>query len=565
MSEKQEQSNTILDLWDIFLQYRWRFILPAFLITTGVLAAGFLLPRKYKAVAQFERRTDMVMTEMSTKGASQSFQDPRGMLMEELKGQPAIDALIKKIQPELVEKGLIRNDLDKRMLHANIARRAVVHWDIATGTLDRVRIEFVDTNPELATVVVNTLVENYIDRTRQAMNGRLEQSSGFFRQEVVKNRQRIEKLENDVLEFEIKHTDLLPENPNNIQTKISDQQELLNELVSNREAAFSRVNALRASLETEPHTIPTTVMGRNPELGHLENKLRELTQRMAHYTSVLKMKDRHPDVLALAEEITELQTEIDGTSKEIVVERQTTTNPKRAELELRLTAAMSEYDALHRQSSNMEKQLAAMESEAEKIYMVRSSYRKLQRQVQESQRQMAFWEDNLRRVEMAMAAESGNKGIQLQFIRPAVVVRQPISPNWMQLVMAAISLGLFCGALNVFVSYRTNDSFNDGSQAAKYCDLQLFGAVSEIISQQQRKVRRLRSMILYPTNAAIMGVVLFMLAALLYLDLEKPEVFQEIKMSASRLVGGQEALADEHELVDEKGDVETPSVSTPME
>ena len=545
MSEKQEQTNTIMELWDIILQYRWRFILPAFLITTGILAAGFMLPRKYKSVAQFERRTDMVMTEIAHKGASKSFQDPKAVLLQELKGQPAIDELLTEIKPKLYDIGAIKKELDLQALHSSIARRTLVHWEISTGTLDRVRVEYIDTNPEVASMVVNSMVSRYIARTREAMNGRLNQSSKFFKQEVARNRQKIEELENAVLEFEIKHSELLPENPNNIQTKISSLQEMLNELTSERDAAQTRMSAIKASLDNEPAQIPTMVMGRNPELSHLQDKRREVLQRLSHNTSMLKMKDKHPDVIALSKEIKKIDAQIASTTKEVVLERQMANNPKKAELELRLTTAHSEYVALQKQAKDMQAQLAAMEAEAEKIYMVRSSYRKLQRQVLESQRQIAFWEDNLRRVEMAMAAESGNKGIQLQFLRPASVLRRPISPNWMQLVMAAVAFGLFCGALNVFVPYRTNDSFNDGEHAARYCDMQLFGAVSEIISHQQRKVRRLRNMFLYPTNAAIMGIVLFMLAALLYLDLEKPEMLQSIKQSAANFVGGDTAMADE--------------------
>ena len=545
MSERKDNTNAILEAWDICLQYRWRFIIPAFVLTAAVLAIGFFLPRRYKAEGQFERRTDMVMREITTKGATRTFQDPRNMLIEELKGKPAIEKLIIDLAPEIdrfENQGIHINIAE---LKKNIRNRTLVHWDISSSTLDRIRVQYIDTNAELSQLVVNQLIENYIERTRKQNNGRLEQSAEFFKNEVVANRSRIEKFENNVLEFEIKFSDLLPENPNNIQTKIATLQETLNDLISEREAAASRVITLQNTIEKEPATVPSLVMGRNPALKRLDEKKQELTQRYTQYTSVLKMKRRHPDVAALEAEITELDQQIAATPQEIVIERQTKTNPKLQELELRLTTAQSDHDALKRHTASMEAKLATMQKEANKIYEVRSSYKKLQRQVQETQRQITFWEDNLRRVDMALAAESGNKGIRLSFIRPATIARQPISPNCMQLILIAIAMGTFCGALNVFVTHRTNETFNDGEQAAKYCDLQLMGSVSEIISVQQRKIRRIRNRILYPANAVIMGSILLMISALLYLDLEKPETLDLVKEKVAAFITPDSATAAE--------------------
>ena len=69
-----------------------RFILSTFAVMSGVLLGSFLLPRMYKAEALFERRTDMVLTEIIDQGASKSFQDSqRASLVEEIAGQIAID------------------------------------------------------------------------------------------------------------------------------------------------------------------------------------------------------------------------------------------------------------------------------------------------------------------------------------------------------------------------------------------------------------------------------------------------------------------------------------------
>ena len=73
---------------------------------------------------------------------------------------------------------------------------------------------------------------------------------------------------------------------------------------------------------------------------------------------------------------------------------------------------------------------------------------KLCRDADQHRRQLAFWEDNLRRVRMAAAAENGDRGVKLDFIKPCPQLYRPVSPNVTQVLLAAVGLGLLAGAGN---------------------------------------------------------------------------------------------------------------------
>src|SRR5690606_28008513 len=104
MSRQSENSNALLELWEIVVRYRWRMVLPAFAVTALVLGVSLFLPRKYKAVGVFEQRTDMVLTEMANRrGATRSFQNPRDSTVEQLIGAPAIDHVLTTLEPQLVD------------------------------------------------------------------------------------------------------------------------------------------------------------------------------------------------------------------------------------------------------------------------------------------------------------------------------------------------------------------------------------------------------------------------------------------------------------------------------
>ncbi len=533
MIQKNAQQNAVLELWELLLRYRWRFILPAFAVTLGVLGMSLFLPRKYKSEAMFERTTDMVLTEMTAKGATRNFQDPRNSLVEEITGRRAVDQLIDQIQPELEQMDLIHSELDRQILRTNIVRGSIVHWDVASGALDRVRVEYVSPHPKVAKLVVNGLIRNYIKRTQDSMDLRLKESAEFFMQEVANNRKTIDELETRLLEFEINNGDLLPESPNSVQERLSARETELQDIIAQRDAAIVRARNFKDAIAETPDTTPEKITAPNPELVRLNEKYQTLTEQLTQYTDVLKMKPAHPDVVALKQRVMELKVVIDQTDKTIVAQEQHKANPKLAELELQYTQAIGEQEALTRQIEVVTEQVAKMGDQTGNMFPVRSDYRKLNRQVDQAQRQLAFWEDNLRRVDMTLAAETGNRGIQLDFVKPGGIGAKPVSPNVAQVLMAAIGLGLMAGALSVFFAHRTDESFASGDELARTFELPLLGSVSELISRQHRKARRVRNMILYPTNAVLMAAALIAMAAILYLDLEKPDTLRSLKAKAS--------------------------------
>ncbi len=533
MSQKNTQQNAVLELWELLLRYRWRFILPAFAITLGVLGMSMMLPRKYSSEAMFERRTDMVLTEMTAKGATRNFQEPRNSLVEEITGHRAVDELLEQIEPQLIEMGTIRTSLDRQVLRNNILRGTIVHWDVSSGSLDRVRVGYTCPDPEVSKLVVNGLVKNYIRRTKEAMEQRLNESAEFFKQEVTNSRNHIEELETRLLQFEINNGDLLPESANGMQDRLGDREVTLQNMIAERDAAVVRARNLKAAIQETPATIPEQITAPNPELTRLEDKRRDLREQLTNYTEVLKMKPAHPDVITLKQRIADLQTTIDNTDKIIVAQEQHKANPKLAELELQYTQAITEEEALTSQIEVVTGQVEKMTAQTDDMFPVRSEYRKLSRQVDQAQRQLTFWEENLRRVEMTLAAESGNRGIELDFVRPGTINAKPVSPNLAQVLMAAIGLGLMAGSLSVFFAHRTDETFGSGDELARAFDMPLLGSVSELISRQQRKVRRMRNLILYPTNATVMAAALIGMVTILYLDLEKPDVLDNLKSKAT--------------------------------
>ena len=235
---------------------------------------------------------------------------------------------------------------------------------------------------------------------------------------------------------------------------------------------------------------------------------------------------------------------------EVVSERQFTRNAKHAEIELLLTQATATGEALTRQTAASQSKIAQLNTESKRLFPVRAEYNKMEREIDQALRHLAFWEGNLNRVKMSLTAEDGNRGIQLNFIKPCGALSRPVSPDLTHVVMAALGMALLASAVSVLFAHRTNESFAGGEELAESVGVPLIGAVSEIISKQQRRIKRLRQCVIYPLNLAGMTAVLLVMTATLYLNLKRPETYHRIlddpglfiseKMSADPGAGDQE-------------------------
>lgn len=521
-SSSHTEREPVLMAWDIGWRHRFRFVLTAFIVCVAVLAASLALPRKYRAEATFESRTDMVMAEIFNRGVTQNFNDPRASLAKELSGPAAIDEIIEQLRQDPSLRQRFKIDAGElESLRHELERKITLKYEIASNNLDQVTISYVTTNRPFAPWAVNQLIENYIRRARTQTDQRLNESVAFFTQECQRARQTIENLENQKLAFEIQHSGLLPDSPFGLQSSMAELRLELSELERQRESARLRIDSITESLAAAPALIPASaapLTSSNP----LEQELRQTEMRLSECLTSLRMTERHPDVVALRQKIASIRAQLgQGQTSQTVAAPLMITNPKRQELDLLLTKAKADFEAYEKGCAQLRQRIEAANSQSEQLFPVRAEYQKLTRQIDEAQRQLGFWEDNLRRVEVVRAAANGDRGIQLRVLKPAANP-QAVSPRMAQVMTAALLLALAAGALAVFLSHQSDQTFHRSSDLAEATSLPIFGTVSELESERQQRLARLRTMVLYPLNAAAMAGVLALMVALVYFSLHKP-------------------------------------------
>jgi len=526
MSDKHAQpAHALLDAWELLKRYRWRFAVPAFVLAAAALTVALFVPRVYRSDGTFERRHEVVMTEISGfHGNSRPARETRAAVLNEIKNPAAVQRVIDDIAPTLRDENLVASSGELSRLQFQIARQSSVAFEFSDGERELVRVSFKAEHPRVAQLVVDGLINEYIDSQRRAHEQKIDNSAEFFRNEVARHRELIRGIESKLLDFEMRHARLLPDSPNSITDSMFEERQALEDAITERNVAVGHVESLEEALASEPTHVETLVNAKNPELTRLEDERRTVVERISEYTDVLKMKDAHPDLIAARAQLKKIDQAIAEAPAEVLSERQRIANPKRAELELRLTQARSQAKALTERAARLESRLADLQKESDHVYKVRGQYRGLQREAAEAQRQLAFWEDNLRNAQLALTADAGDMGVRLAVVQPATRPVLPISPDLGQIVVIALVLGFVGGAINVLIAHRSNDTFIDGERAAAAVDLHLFGCVNELTTAQHRRLRHLRNTILYPVNVAAILLVLGSLTALLYADLRRPDL-----------------------------------------
>ena len=527
MNENTTQNDRLTQVRNLLIRYRWRFMFASLGAALIVLGVSLFLPRKYEAEAIFERRSDLIMHELTSRGRVSELNQPvRRTAQVDLTSRPAVIDVIDELKLLDQSSGYAHHEHSQRELINHLRRNLRVSVDLATGNLERIRLTLIDEHPDRARAVVNRLVENYIKENEAQQRKAMDDAAAFFREQRVACEKRIDILEEERVRFELKHAALLPDESASLQQRISDTELQLLEARQEKEAADRWVETLEAQLaekQGEPDTTTSLVMRPNPQISDINAKLKQYEAQLDDMVTIRRMTDQHPAVQGLREQIAELKRIRETLPTEVVSERMVTPLMAAQELSIKLAEARSRASGTADAVALAEDQLKKLNTINADMYPVRSAYRRLDRAIVDAQRQSDFWDDNLRRVEMAMAAENGQRGVNMQFSHPCGKLRVPTSPDLMQVLFAAVAAGMVAGVLTLLISDRTERTFTDLQTPSRELGLPVLGATGELITRRAVRWRAFSNRVLYPTCGLAMMLLLVAASYMTYVELRTPQ------------------------------------------
>lgn len=534
MTNKNIHPESIRELKRMIVRRRWYFIIPTATTILCILIGGMFIPRKYEGHAIFERRSDLVMNEIVGRGAPRSYQLLKQSLVEELRGTPAIEKafddtnLIARPEDWMPirqqnELQLERNDLTKW-----VSRHMRVYFDISSAELDRIHVVYSDSDPQRARVLINRIVSNYIDKTRNHIDDMLHEAATFFKQQAKIYHDKITTLEDNRLRFEIDHAGLLPNNSVTVHQLLTTAEEKLIALERRDKAISDKINHLTSELSEMGDNAPSQVVkSRNPDIPRLEQQLADYETQLENASFIRKMTEKHPTVVSLKAKIDTIAQQLGKTPHEIVSEKVYGENTKQTTLEMALLDAKNNRDLLANELTTAQNRVGQLRAKTALFFPVRAEYRKIEREIEEAQRQLSFWEDNHRRIAMTLAAEMGQCGISLDFIQPCGLIQRPTSPDPFQIFIAAIGIGVIVGISMAMFVDRSDQTIHSVDQASRIIPIPVLGSVAEIISHRRMAARRMLDRIIIPSGMAVMAVALLVAVYMNYANLRWSNVHEK--------------------------------------
>jgi len=288
----------------------------------------------------------------------------------------------------------------------------------------------------------------------------------------------------------------------------------------------------------------------NPEVGRLEEDLRQYKRKLDDAQTLAHMTDKHPTVIDLKKKIADLEKRISETDKYITEEiyHSDTSLEAQRRRELQLLEEQRRKEAKYREAmvamdiDGTQQELKGSEAELERLQgrlaalqefrasfpQVHEEYTQIGKDIREQEAEVDRWQKRLTEVQMALAAEAAKRRTHLTTVEEAQEQFQPSSPKLLYVLALALLGGLaFSGGL-VFLANTLDRSISTTEEAAEHFSLPIYGVVGEIITAQERRRRKIIRGIVGPLASFIIIAALGLatLNVVLWLNYPNPHYAQ---------------------------------------
>jgi polysaccharide chain length determinant protein (PEP-CTERM system associated) len=354
-------------------------------------------------------------------------------------------------------------------------------------------------SPQLAAGVADRLANDFIDEHIRERVDVTTGTSEFIEAELERLAGEIRQVEQRIATVKNENTGSLPEdvdaNQRLLERAVSDLRFAQRDLaIAESDAAFYRQQAATGATDrARSYSDPDTPLERKQRL---EINLGEARAR--------GWTDKHPEVIALREEIATLETTVQsrssGMEEEVSPEQQLANNEaKRAAL--RAQSAQAEIGRLQAQVDDVEARLAKTPQVAEQLAALDRQHEHLYG---------SFQDFSAKRLEAGVSAnmERRQKGEQFRILEAAFAPPEPTSPNRLMIVLLGLALGLAGAAGTVLLLEVADTSLHGPRDLQAAFQLPVLAAIPRVLLESDRVARRRRRVLAGALAAGLTAVVL---------------------------------------------------------
>lgn len=466
------------------LKGTWRFRWIGMALAWAVCLVGwfavYTIPNMYKSEAIVYIDTTSALNpllgDLTIRNDIRSRVD---MVTTAMLGRPQLVAVARKT-------GLDQNATTRRELDEVIAG-LYYRTEISTrsGSAQSVyTISYEDEDPEMAQVIVETMLNTFVQDTMGENRLDTEHAQAFIREQLAELEAELTAAERRLAEFKKENVGRMPGESGGYFDRLQAEMTQLESVQSSLRQANRRKEALEGQLAGEARVLETSAGGQRSAL---DERIAENQTRLQELQ--LRFTDRHPDVISIEETLAQLreqkQQELDqlrGVGGAV-----TSDNPVYQNIQIELTNVNVEIADLREREQTHERRIADFSELIDVLPEVEAELVRLTRDYDVKQRQYQSLLSRLNVAELSQEADR-SEDIQFRIIDPPIVQHTPVAPNRPLLLAAVLFLGLGAGGGGSFLINLVRPVFHDSRQLMSIAGYPVLAAVAAFPNADRRRV-----------------------------------------------------------------------------
>jgi polysaccharide chain length determinant protein (PEP-CTERM system associated) len=507
----KEQLEAVLDLARSAWRFRWTALAVAWVVALLGALVVLVMPSRYQSRAQIYLDTRSVLRPLlQGLAVSPQTQDQSDVVRHALLARPSLD----QVATHVGLYGEHPTPESKERLLTALQEEITIKGDPSTGMYT---ILYADESAETARQVVKALLDTFVEKSLRAGQTDTQAAEGFLRQQVADYEKRLSESEQRLADFKKKNVGLMPDQRGDyfarLQTELANLQKVRTDLA----VAERQRDELRRKISGQDNGAAILQQGTpSPQeiqsATALDARIRDSRHQLDEL--LLKYTEKHPEVIALKEQIKRLEEQrrvqlggvmqTNGTRSE---GSSVPVDPVVQNLQIALNSTDVQVAALQAQESESAARVAGLQRLVTTGPEIEAELARLNRDYGVTKAQ---YEALLQRLESARLSNDADRTEDRRFkvIEPPRAQLNPIAPNRLLLLIgvlfAAICMGLMVAALRAL----THPVVFSKASLANLTGLPVIGTVSHARSPALVRAHR-------RTSFAYALVTLFLVVGIL--------------------------------------------------
>jgi polysaccharide chain length determinant protein (PEP-CTERM system associated) len=491
----------IREYFDIASRRKWWLIIPFVAISLGTFFVSLMLPRQYRSETTIMVEPQKVPANYVQSTISSDVSNRLQAISQEILSRTRLQKIIDQFGLYRAVRSRMSNEEIVELMRRDIS----VDIDTSQSSDDRnkkvvsFKISYSGVDPKLVQQVTRQLASAFIEENLKTREQDAEGTTDFLQGQLEKSRQSLQKQEEKIQEFKSSHSGQLPDQQ---QSNVQMSGQLQTMLQSNADAlnrAQQQKNYLASMLESMKQAAPAQSSKTALELNY-ESKRAELIAVEQKYRA------KHPDVVRLRAELSELKAQVDEEKSQSVSVDGRTQTPEQAQAEINgLTEEIKRYTARQRE---LENQIHLLQSRMTALPQVEQRLTDLTRDYETSKLNYQNLLAKLDSSSIAEDVERRAKGEQFRILDPASDSEKPFKPNLAQIDLMGLLAGLAVGAGLALLVELADHSLHNENDVSFYATIPVLACIPLVCNEQERRRDKTRRIWIAASSGAITVVTL---------------------------------------------------------